>query len=602
MKVNNQKIRIIVLLAFLIFSSTGVGKAQELAYELSFSEPQAHYVDVKMEIRDLKKEFIDIKMPVWAPGSYLVREFAKNVEGLTASGSSGQSLPAEKIRKNTWRIASGGDEQVTVEYRVYAFEISVRTSYVDTEHAYLNGSSVFMFIDDLLDLPATLTIIPHGNWKKVSTGLEMVNGDPFIRKSPDYDILADSPIEIGNQDVIEFTAAGSKHEIAIYGRGKYDKERMAKDFTRIIEEQVGIFDDNPNDYYLFIVHFLDSGGGGLEHLNSTTLQFPRERIGTAAGYAGFLELAAHEYFHLWNVKRLRPYTLGPFDYDRENYTRMLWVVEGFTSYYDKWTLVRTGDKDPEAYLKDLAAHISYVENIPGNKIQTVSEASYDAWIKFYRPDENSSNSTVSYYSKGSVLGVLIDMAIRKHTKGEKNLDDLMKYVYDKYYKEEGRGYKDGEFKAAVEKFAGNMDEFWGKYVNGTETPDYSSFFEAVGLKMIDVGKDTSYTELGAKVAAQGNYVFVNEVVRGTAAWEQGVSANDIILSVDGQRVKDLKAYVAAKKPGDSITVQVIRNGLPKTIDITLGKSRPVAFRLVKVDSPTALQKKNYSRWLKINGR
>ncbi|HYH55287.1 MAG TPA: peptidase M61, partial [Anseongella sp.] len=340
---------------------------------------------------------------------------------------------------------------------------------------------------------------PFPGWKKVSTGLEADPGNPFRLSSPSYDILADSPIEIGNQDIISFTAAGIPHEIAVYGGGNYDREKLADDFTRIIEELTAVFGENPCERYVFIVHFLPSGGGGLEHLNSTTLQFPRQALESEKGWTSFMSLAAHEYFHLWNVKRLRPIALGPFDYDRENYTHMLWVAEGFTAYYDNWIVRRTGFFSPEEYLQEVTGLIGTVENTPGNKVQAVTEASFDAWIKYYRPNENSYNTTISYYSKGAILGLMIDMAIRRHSGGKQSIDDLMSYLYRRFYKEMERGYKDEEFREAVEKFAGPMGDFFEKYVQGTDPIPYNDFFETVGLKLVRTQPYLQQAYLGAQL-------------------------------------------------------------------------------------------------------
>ncbi|MFS8617282.1 MAG: PDZ domain-containing protein [Solitalea sp.] len=567
-----------------------------LSYALSFEEAQAHYVDVVLSVSGLEREYVDLKMAVWAPGSYLIREFPKNVEGFKAQ-SGEKTLNSRKISKNTWRVDTKGAGDITVQYRVYAFEMSVRTSFVDADHAFLNGTSIFMYLDQELDLPSTIKITPHPDWKYVSTGLKSDPEDPFLLYSPNYDILADSPIEIGNQDIIEFTAAGIPHEVAIFGGGDYDKAKVIADFTRIIEEQTAIFGTNPCERYVFIVHFLASGGGGLEHLNSTTLQFPRRSLGTEAGWASFMGLVAHEYFHLWNVKRLRPAALGPFNYEAENYTNMLWVSEGFTAYYDDWTVRRTGFYSPEEYLQTVAGVIGTIENTPGNRVQPVAEASFDAWIKYYRPNENSYNTTISYYSKGAILGMLIDMSIRKHSQGKHSLDDLMRYLYERYYEELDRGYRDEEFKEAVEKFAGNMDDFFDKYVYGTEPIPYNRFFDAVGLKLVTTRPWADEAYLGASFQETGNGLVVTRVVRGTAAYQYGLNVNDLLLTVNGERVNGADDVLKGKKPGDRLSLQVIRNGLPRTIQLILGKNDNISVKFEKLDNPSSLQEANYKAWM-----
>ncbi|HEY0898719.1 MAG TPA: peptidase M61, partial [Sphingobacteriaceae bacterium] len=266
-----KKIIKVQLIALFFMSLAAGAQAQNIAFTVSFTEPQAHYADVEMVIDGYKKDFIDVKMPVWTPGSYLIREFAKNVEGFAATDKSGKKLASSKINKNTWRITSGKNERIKVNYRVYSFEISVRTPFVDASHAFLSPTGIFMYVDGQLKKPATVTIEPYKGWTKVSTGLEEVKGKAFTFRAADFDILFDSPIEVGTQDVFEFEASGVRHEVAMYGGGNYDKERLKKDMAAVIEQGTAIFGENPNKKYVFIVHNFNFGGGGLEHVNSTVL-------------------------------------------------------------------------------------------------------------------------------------------------------------------------------------------------------------------------------------------------------------------------------------------------------------------------------------------
>lgn len=334
-------------------------------------------------------------------------------------------------------------------------------------------------------------------------------------------------------------------------------------------------------------------------MNSTTLQYPRASLETESGWAGFLELVAHEYFHLWNVKRLRPAALGPFDYERENYTRMLWVAEGFTAYYDTWMVRRTGFYSPEEYLAKVCGVLGTVENTPGNRVQSVAEASFDAWIKYYRPNENSYNSTISYYSKGSILGMMIDMAVRKHSRGKHSIDDLMKYLYEKFYKQLDRGYTEDEFREAVERFAGDMDDFFERYVNGTDPIPYNDFFDAVGLRLVNTNLDGSRPFFGASARQIDGGLLVTAVVRGAPAYESGINVDDIILSIDGQRASNLEDYIRGRQPGEKLSVRLLREGYPRTIDVVLGINRNVSYRLEKVESPTALQQAGYDAWMAV---
>ena len=321
----------IVFLALLAIVS-GHLNAQD--YKLTFDEPQTHYVSVQMIVRNHKGGDLEVHLPVWAPGSYLVREFSKHVEAFSAQNVSGNTLTVVRNRKNSWVIkAPKGD--VTIQYKVYAYELTVRTSFIDVDHAYLNGTSIFMFVKGKTNIPCTVEVIPFSKWSTMSVALDPVlTSNPWKVKADNYDELVDAPFEIGNHKILKFTSSGVPHEVAMFGDANYNAEKLTADMARVTAECAKVFGTHPCKRYLFIVHNLSAGGGGLEHKNSTTLQTSRSSYGSESGYTGFMNLGAHEYFHLWNVKRMRPAALGPFDYDNENYTNMLYVSEGFTAYYD----------------------------------------------------------------------------------------------------------------------------------------------------------------------------------------------------------------------------------------------------------------------------
>ncbi|GAA4436088.1 PDZ domain-containing protein [Pontibacter saemangeumensis] len=562
--------------------------------------PHTHYFQVEAELSGAKKNYIDFTLPVWAPGSYLVREFAKNIEGFEATDKAGKVLRSEKIDKNTWRVYSNKADLVRAKYAVYAYELSVRTSFLDSSHGYVNGTSVFMYPEGYQDENGTLVVKPYQGWGKVSTGMKST-GD-FTYVFPNYDILADSPLEIGNHEVYTFTTAGVPHEVAMYGEGNFNPKQLMEDMQKVTEEAVRVIGELPVERYLFIVHNLYRGGGGLEHLNSTTLQTSRWNYGTEAGYNGFLALVAHEYFHLWNVKRLRPLPLGPFDYNQENYTDLLWVSEGITSYYDDLLVRRAGFTSTQRYLDVVAGSINSVENTPGNKVQPVAESSFDAWIKYYRRSENSNNAEVSYYTKGGVLGYLLNMEVMEGTNGEKSLDDVMRYMYNRYYKQLGRGFKEEEFKEALEKISGrSMDAFFRYYVNGTKTPDYNSYFDAAGLLLINVNENSSTPSWGAATAVSDGKVLVRSVNRGSSAYEGGLNVNDEIVALNGYRVgSDIDSFVNRLNVGDTAEVVVAREGRLETLKIPILKDESVRFRFERVPNPSNLQQKIFNKWLATN--
>ncbi|MDB5062647.1 MAG: peptidase [Mucilaginibacter sp.] len=570
----------------------------KISYVVTFPEAQAHYADIEMTVSGLNQPVLDLKMPVWTPGSYLIREFAKNVESLTATAN-GKAVAAPKLNKNTWHINTAGITSITVKYKVYAFELSVRTSFIDVSHAFLSTTGLFLWPKGMLDQPSTITIKPYKNWNKVSTSLEKVGGDAFTLTSPNYDILYDSPIEVGTQDVFGFDVNGVKYEVAMYGGGNYDKERLKVDMAKIITAEAAVFGENPNKHYTFIVHNKLRNGGGLEHLSSTVLGASRNNYNTENGYKGFLSLVAHEHFHLWNVKRLRPIVLGPFDYETENYTTNLWIAEGFTAYYQNLMLRHAGISDTEGFLADMAGDINIVENQPGAKVQPLAEASFDAWIKAYRPNENSINTGISYYDKGAMVGMLLDLEIINSTGGKQSLNDVMKHMYVTYYKGKKRGYTDTEFKAAFEKFAGkNLDDFYAKYINGLAPFDYNKYLGYAGYKLTDELANSTEPTLGV-VINNGPKKMVTTVLRGTAAWIQGINVGDEIVSIDGTPVTDATIIMNGKKIGDQINVAVTRDGQAMVIPITLLRNPTQKNKIEELPNATPQQLAVRKKWLNL---
>ncbi len=596
------KRRIVLVTGLFVLSlvSTGMLAKESLHYKLSMPEPHTHYFEVQLDLQGFSKSSLELKMPVWAPGSYLIREFERNVESFEAKSDGGDQLKTYKTDKNTWRIETGKAQNLVISYRVYAFELSNRTSFLDADHGYFNGSSVFMYIEDYKDLPLTLEIIPYKKWNLVSTGLPRVNEEGWHYRAENYDHLVDCPAEMGNHKEINFEVQGVKHTIAMYGPANYDEEKLVKDFTAFITKCNEIFGSNPNKYYLFIIHNVESGGGGLEHMNSVTMQARRWNYKSESTYESFLTTAAHEYIHVWIVKRIRPEVLGPFDYNKEIYTDQLWVMEGFTSYFSQLILCQLGYIEDYEFINFFADRISNMEASKGTRAQSLSESSFDTWIEFYKTDENSGNTTVSYYVKGSVIANLLDLLIIDHSNGEKDLGDAMKYLYEEYYLKTGKGIPDGEFKKVFELFAGqNLDDFYRRYIDGTEEIDYARFLSLAG---INVEKKLSSAELllGVVTIDEEGKVIVKSVREDSPGWISGINANDEIIAVDGFRVRQrgISAILDNKNPEDIVEVILARDGIIKTIDVTLHPTENYYYYLKPYKERTAKQQRVLSKWLK----
>jgi predicted metalloprotease with PDZ domain len=588
--------RLFILAAFL-FSLKTLG--QGIIHQLGMPSPQTHYFDVTttIDLSKLKsnKGFVEFKMPAWTPGSYLIREYAKNVEQVKAYLNQ-ESVVVRKSNKNTWKVtipASLKTGKLSLNYQVYAFEMSVRTSFLDDSHGYINPASVFMFVEDLANMPISLKVIPHASFSKVSTAMAPQDSKfSFIAKN--LDEFIDSPIEIGNHQIFSFKVKGVPHQIAFYGPAKVDTTKFLKDVEKMCLTAMQVVGEHPCDHYLFIIHNLNRGGGGLEHLNSTTCQVTRSAYENENGYNGIMNLLAHEYFHLWNVKRIRPIALGPFDYENENYTHILWFSEGITSYYADLLSYRAGFVNKTNYLKGLSDEISGVENTPGNKVDPVADASWDAWIKYYRPNENSRNSSISYYDKGSVLGGVMNLWIISNSKGKKSLDDVFKYLYDTYYKKMNRGFTDAELENAFSTVAGtSAKEFFSNLIYDVKTPPYAELLKQFGFDWIDANATKEIPYIGCSIVNNK----VTSVYKGSSAYQFGLNVGDEIIKVNNDLFEGMDKLLANKKVGDSILFTVKRDGLEKNYLIPVVKSPLSQFEIKPITNPSLGQKELETKWL-----
>jgi predicted metalloprotease with PDZ domain len=423
-----------------------------------------------------------------------------------------------------------------------------------------------MYVSGNQEIAGSLEIVPYKDFKKITTALpkstiSIAKDGSEIFQFENYDQLVDCPIEIGNQVVFDFVASGVKHTVAMYGEANYDIEKLKKDMPKVIDAETAVFGENPNKEYVFIVHNVVNGQGGLEHMNSTTLSVNRWTY-SGSNYINFLNLVAHEYFHLWNVKRLRPIELGPFNYDQENYTNLLWVMEGFTSYYDELILRRIGLVSQEEFVSKIQSTVNYVEGTVGSRVQSLAHSSFDAWIKGYRPNENSSNTTMTYYSRGQVIAAIFDVMMVTKYNGKKGLDDFMRHVYLKYAKELKRGITDQEFKKELEDFLGqDLTPFYAKYIEGTEIPPYNEYFSKVGVTVNYTG--SKKPSFGATLKQEAGKVLVKNVRSESSAEKAGLSVNDEIIACDGYRVDQsaCESYVNSMAEGDETELLISRDDI-----------------------------------------
>lgn len=562
------------------------------SYVVSFPSPATHRVEVELTTR-CAGDGVVLWMPVWTPGSYLVREFSRHVEGVT--GGDG----VEKLAKNRWRVRCAGDAPVVVRYRVNAQILSVRESYVDDRLGVLNGAATFLFPDGTTGPYDVRLALPEG-WTGAATPLPPHPDGGALAYRADLDTVIDAPIVLGTPIERPFEVAGVPHRLVTVGEpGPWDADRAAREVETVAEE-VAAFWGGPLPYrsYDFLAVLAQERGGGLEHLDGTLLVVSRWSQARPDDRASLLSLVAHEHFHAWNVKRLRPEGLGPFDYEREVYTPLLWVAEGVTSYYDDLLVARAGLVDEDAYLARMSDNVEDVQGTPGRLVEPVSEASLDAWTEHYRPDDDSTNRSVDYYTKGAVVGWLLDAEVRRATDDRASLDDVMRRLYAL-----GRPIRPEDVRAVAAEVAGrDLGPFFDRYVDGTEELDYGPALQWWGLAWKEPPDPPDGAPvpgwLGLSTATRDGKLVVTEVKRGTPAWDAGLSPSDELLAIDGFRLAgDLDARLAQLGEARAIELLLARRGVVRTLPVTLGRAPDRTWEL-EVDpgaSPQAARRR--AAWL-----
>jgi predicted metalloprotease with PDZ domain len=594
----------VIAAAFVMTAATAFAQtvSEPIRYTLSFPAPQTHYVEVTAVVPTGGRPAVDLMMAVWTPGSYMVREYSRNVEAVSAAGPDGRTMPVEKTDKNRWRVATAGATSATVKYRLYAREMSVRTNWVEADFAMINGAPTFITLADGAERPHEVVIEPARGWRRSMTALPEMAGGAHRYRAQDYDTLVDSPIIVGNPAVYEFSVDSKRHYLVNVGEAAiFDGARAAKDLETIVRAHLRMWGSLPYDRYVFM-NMLTSvpgqiPGGGLEHRNSSVLMAGRWATRTRPSYLAWLELASHEFFHAWNGKRLRPVELGPFNYEEEVFTRELWMVEGVTDYYAELLVHRAGLSSEAEYLDALANKIEELQTTPGRGVQPVDLASFDAWIKYYRPDENSPNASVSYYTKGAVLAFLLDARIRRATGGAKSLDDVMRAAFQKYSGQ--RGYTPDELRAIAEQVSGiDLRSFWVGGVQGTVELDYSEALDTMGLRFKTSGDRPGRAWLGATTRNDSGRLLVAQVRRDTPAYAAGLNVDDEILAIDDFRVRadQLNARLDQYLPGDTVALLVARRDQLMRLELKFGVEPARNWRLeTNPDASDARQRR--AQWL-----
>jgi predicted metalloprotease with PDZ domain len=595
--------RTLAALACVIVAMTAPGPTHAQAtdpirYTLRFPAAHTHYLEVEAVYPTGGRPQVELFMAVWTPGSYLVREYERHVENIAVRGGTG-ALAILKSAKNRWRVDTGGAPTVTVSYRVYGREMTVRNNWIEHSFAMLNGAPTFISLVGGLARPHEVRIELPSQWKTSATALMPISGQAHSYRAEDFDTLVDSPIVLGNPVQREFTVAGKRHVTVFEGDTEFfDVDRATTDTQKIVEAGGRVMGGRFDYPHYYALNMIVDTGGGLEHKNSFLIMAGRFTTRTRRSYLGYLSLVAHEHFHVWNIKRLRPIELGPFDYEHENYTKALWIAEGFTDYYAGLLVKRPGLSTRDEFFEELSSHIEAVQSTPGRLVTSADMSSFDTWIKQYRPDENTANTTINYYPKGAVIAFLLDARIRKATAGAKSLDDAMRLAYERY--SGPKGYTMEQFYQAMSDAAGvNLRGWFANTAESTEELDYTEALDWFGLRFRQVDAHNQRAWLGASTRNDAGRLVVSQVRRETPVHAAGLNVDDEILAIDDVRVRadGLAGRLDQYRPGDQVSVLVARRDRLLRLDVTLGADPGRAWRLEPAPHATDEQKKRLSAWI-----
>jgi predicted metalloprotease with PDZ domain len=557
----------------------------EISYEVMIRNPASHLYDVEMLIKGIRETSISVSMPAWSPGVYRIENYARNVQDFRAVNARNQSLKWEQTDKQTWRIAKQAADDVTVRYQVYS-------TLLNDQMADVAPPATFMYVVGQKHVACSVKYAAPGGWK-VYTGLEK-RGDRYV--ATDYDIFIDAPAFIGDFKVLEFEAGGANHYLVFSKRDvSLSAPQMTADMRDIVDAATSVFGKLPYKEYFFLFKVQPVGGNAVEHLNSTRIVVGENDFVTQSRYREVLATAAHEFVHLWNVKRIRPAALGPFDYTREVHTKLLWMFEGITSYYGDLLLARAGIDTPTEYLSRMAVIIDSHEHTPGRRLMSAEEASWNAWLR----SDNLDNNTISYYTKGELIGLLLDIEIRARTKNQKSLDDVMRYLLETYASK-GVGFPEDGFLNALETVAGSdFDEFFEAAVRGRQELDYNRYLKQAGLAAeVQLQPATIYVGISFE-PAEGNLPRITRVVPNSPAERARLDIGDVLVAMNDERLsfENFRSRLHSHSIGETIKLTVLRSQRLLNLNIVPTEFQEERWQLNEVARPTSEQIQIKNSWL-----
>jgi predicted metalloprotease with PDZ domain len=587
-------------LPLILFGASATARA-DVDYQLRITNAAQHLAEVRATFPASPGPTLDVQMPNWRTGRYNILNLANGVRMFKAFNAKGEALAVTKSDKGTWQVATRPGDAVTVQYELYANLLGERTRHIDDTHAYLDASGVFVYAAPFRGQPVKVKLEVPQNWQSRS-GMEAGScGHCFV--APNYDVLVDSPIETGIHDFYTEKVDGRTIELALWGHGNHDGKQMMTDLKKIVGETAKLYGGKyPFQRYLFIVHATDNVGGATEHLNSTVIQKPRWTFAPRKQYLEFVRTAAHEFYHTWNVKAYRPKEMVPYDYQNENYNRLLWIAEGHTSYFEELITLRAGLEKREEFMEEYAKLIDDSLHPPGRFQQRAAEASFDYWIA--TGGERARNASVNIYSKGQLLALMMDIELRRQTGGKRGLEDMHRILFEQHSTAQG-GYDVAAVQAALRAVSGqDWTGWWRQYVDGTTEIPFDSLFAQAGLhKLVDVPKDQEQkTEwwAGWTLREGSDPALVAAVERDSPAWKAGVVAGDTLVAVNGLKVssKDIADKMALSKSGP-FKLHLFRRDALVEMPITPLQQPKGKLKLKVEDKPNAAQKAMNAAWLGV---
>jgi predicted metalloprotease with PDZ domain len=603
------------LVIFLFVASAIAAAPAPLHYQLKFERPNTHLVDVTVSVDALKGASADFAIPDWAPGAYGIENYAANVQHFRAHSAEGRELAWRKTDSQTWRIELAGATAVTVDYQVYLNNLQNNVGQFDDRHAFIAGPATWMYLVGGKERPIELSIDVPSGWK-VATGMEHTSDHTF--RAENYDWFADAPLEISGFTEKDFVVLGSTYHVIFHDvMGGKDTAQFITDLQKIVSTIVPIFQPvagsgaqaAPFKDYFFLFHVWPKSGGGLEHLNSTQINFSRDLDNTepvpgrGTQYTSKLFVSSHEFFHAWNVKRLRPRPLGPFDYSQMVHTPSLWISEGLTSYYGSLALARAGLIKPQEYLDGIARLITDYERLPGRTERSIEDTSWDTWffgLRSISQDNNLSNTSYSYYNGGQIMGHILDFAIRQDTNNQKSLDDWMRLLYSRFALPKPGFEPDDAVHAASEIAGQDVSDIFRRYISGKEAIPYETYFAYAGIS-VEKKIEASKSWAGLTLNKQDNgTTTIRNITPGSPAESAGLDKDDSIVALDGHAISstdDVEALIAAYKPGVTVRVMVQRLGQMREFSLALAPNPYYTYTLKPMEHPTPQQQAIYNSWL-----